>query len=106
MTTECKYANHYGWTDITPYKIVKHVSDKTLEIRRMKAERCGDWTPEFVQGGFSAICVNQTDQRWFITSDSEEPVLRIRRHKDGRWYHRQSLFRLAVEPIYFYDYNF
>ena len=33
------YANHYMYTDVEPYEVVRVVSEKTIEIRAMKAER-------------------------------------------------------------------
>ena len=36
------YANQYGYSDIEPYEIVRVVSDKTIEIRNMNAERNSD----------------------------------------------------------------
>ena len=33
------YANHYGYSDVTPYEVVKVISDKTIEVREMDAER-------------------------------------------------------------------
>jgi hypothetical protein len=33
------YANHYGYSDITPFEVVKVISDKTIEVREMDAER-------------------------------------------------------------------
>jgi hypothetical protein len=32
MTT-LNYANHCGYSDVTPYEVVRVVSDKTIEVR-------------------------------------------------------------------------
>jgi len=32
-----KYANYYGYSDVSPYEITKVISDITLEVRPMKA---------------------------------------------------------------------
>jgi len=51
--------------------------------------------------------VNQRDQRWFISSDLEREVIRIRLRRDGRWYDaHDNRYALADEPVHFYDYNF
>lgn len=56
-----KYANHLGYSDVNPYEVVRVISDKTIEIREMNAERDDSVKMEFVVGGFSAICTNQRD---------------------------------------------
>jgi hypothetical protein len=101
-----KYANRMGYTDIDPYEVVRVVSDKTLEIRGMKSERPESFKPEFVIGGFSAVCINQLDQEWVITPDAEAPVLRIRKGKSGWKDAFGGKYRLGDEPVRFYDYNF
>jgi hypothetical protein len=100
------HANMHGYTDIQPYEIVKKISDKTIEIRRMKAERDPAWNPEFIQGGFAGHCVNNHEQRWFITSDNESPIIRARLRKDGYYHSKVGRHVLSDKPRYFYDYNF
>jgi hypothetical protein len=34
-----QYANHYGYTDVNPFEVVRAISEKTVEIRAMNAER-------------------------------------------------------------------
>ena len=77
-----KYAMHIGWTDVNPYEVIRVVSEKTLEIREMKATK-GEWKPEFVPGGFCGTVVNQCEQKWVIEPDPEAPVIRIRLGKKG-----------------------
>ena len=101
-----QYANHYGYSDINPFEVVRVVSDKTIEVREMNAERDNSVKLEFHVGGFSAHCSNQHDQKWHITSDDTAPVIRIRLGKQG-WkdaYGRR--FKLADKPVHFHDYNF
>lgn len=101
-----KYANHLGYSDITPYEIVRVISDKTIEIREMKCERDESIKLEFIPGGFSAHCVNQRDQEWFISSDETAPVQRIRLGKRGWKDAHGRRFDISDKPIKFYDYNF
>lgn len=101
-----KYANHYGWTDVNPYEVVKVVSDKTIEIREMDAERDLTVAMNFVAGGFSAICTNPYDQKWTIKSNPEYSVIRIRLGKNGWKDKHGRKFKLADAPSKFYDYNF
>lgn len=101
------YANHIGYSDVNPFEIVRRVSDKTIEIRAMDSERDPDWKPKFIPGGFSAHCVNQSEQRWNIQSNPDNPVIRIRLQKSGQWKDAHGRrFDLHDSPIRFYDYNF
>lgn len=106
--TDFKYANCYGYTDVNPFEITKVVSDLTLEVRAMRAERDESVKLNHVPGGFFAHCSNQRDQKWFITSDNFARVERIRYSKaKGRWQNAYgSRFQLADIPRKFYDYNF
>lgn len=100
------YANHLGYSDVNPFEIIRRVSDKTLEVRSMRAERDPNWKPDFVPGGFCGTVVNQRDQQWFISSDSQGTVVRIRLGKQG-WKDRHGRrYELSDEPVKFYDYNF
>lgn len=101
------YANHIGYSDVNPHEVVRRVSGKTVEIRAMKAERDPSYKPEMVVGGFSAVCLNQNEQKWVITSQPEARVFRIRLHADGNWRcPNGNRYVLAVKPIKFYDFNF
>lgn len=106
-TATLKYANRYGYSDVTPFEVVRVISDKTIEVRKMNAERDESVTLEWAVGGFAGHCINQRDQKWFITSDNRNPVIRIRKNKDGIWKSAHgSKFSLSDEPVKFYDYNF
>lgn len=101
------FANHVGYSDVNPHEIVRWVSDKTVEIRAMKAERDPSYKPEMVVGGFSAVCLNQSEQKWVITGNPKARVFRIRLHADGAWRcPNGNRYQLGVKPIKFYDYNF
>jgi uncharacterized protein YigE (DUF2233 family) len=101
-----KFANHHGYSDVTPFEVVKVVSDKTIEIREMTATRDESVKLEFHAGGFTANCSNQRDQKWFIESNETNKTIRIRlgangwKCKDGR------KFVLSDKPVRFYDFNF
>jgi len=101
-----KYANHLGYSDIDPYEVIRVVSDKTIEIREMKAVRDDSVKLEFHVGGFSAHCSNQSEQKWIITSDETAPIKRIRLGKRGWKDAHGRRFALGDEPVKFYDYNF
>lgn len=101
-----KYANHLGYSDVTPYEVIRIVSDKTIEIREMDAKRDESVKLEWIVGGFAGHCVNQRDQEWFISSDESAPVIRIRLGKRGWKDKFGRRYELGDEPVKFYDYNF
>lgn len=104
---DMQYANQIGYSDVSPFEVVRAVSDKTLEVRAMTAERDPEWQPNFIPGGFSAHCANNYDQRWIITSDETNPVIRIRLSKNNGWQDAgHNRYKLAEAPRKFYDYNF
>jgi hypothetical protein len=102
------FANCHGYSDVTPYEVVRAVSAKTMDIRRMNSVRDETFKLEFHVGGFSANCSNQNDQRWFITPDTESSVIRIRYSKaNDRWQDAGgSRYLLSEKPVKFYDYNY
>ena len=105
-STAAQFFAKIGFSDINPFEVVRVVSDKTIEIREMQAVR-GDWTPEYVVGGFTAECVNQADQVWECKSNEAEPVIRIRLNKAGKWQDaRGNTYKASSQPVKFYDYNF
>ena len=100
------YANHIGYSDINPFEVVRVVSDKTLEVREMDAVRDESVKLEFHVGGFSAHCSNQRNQKWFINSNKQNRVVRIRLGKNGWKDAHGQRYVLNDEPVKFYDYNF
>jgi len=73
----------------------------------MTAEEDRSVKMEFHVGGFSANCSNQQDQKWFINSNPEGEVKRIRLNSKGQWKDKYgNRYSLNDKPIKFYDYNF
>ena len=101
-----EYANHYGYSDVNPYEVVKRISNQTIEIREMDAELDPSWTPVWHAGGFAGNCSNQHEQKWNIKSNPENPVVRIRLGKQGWKDKHGRKFDLRDQPTKFYDYNF
>ena len=115
------YANLHGYTDIYPHEVVKVISDKTIEIRALDAKLDESWKPEIEKGGFSGHCVNNHSQRWHYTSNTKNPIFRIRASKkfctskvvagekvevQGYADAEGQKYFLATSPRRFYDYNF
>lgn len=100
-----RFANEIGYTDVYPWEVIRVISDKCLEIRLMDATLDPTWAPEFIPGGFFAHCANQHSQRWIYSSNTTNPVRRIRLTKKG-WSYKGIKYRLAEAPKKFHDYNF
>lgn len=100
------FANHIGYSDINPFEVINKVSDKTMDIRAMDAVLDPSFKPEFVPGGFSAICLNNGCQKWIITGNTENRVVRIRLGKNGWKDKFGNKYMLDTEPVKHYDYNF
>lgn len=99
------YANFIGYSDVEPYEVIRVVSDKCLEIRAMDAEKDPSVVTQFVVGGFSAVSDNA--QKWLITSNEANPVIRIRANKKKGWANKYGQrFALSDNPVKYYDYNF
>ena len=92
------------WSDVEPVTVVKRTK-KTVTVRRDKAERDPNWKPEWIPGGFSAICTNNEDQQWII---EEDPSGRTETFYwsgvNNRWQHNDCTLRPGWLKIY--DYNF
>jgi hypothetical protein len=106
MLIENRFANRIGYSDVTPYEVIKTISEKTIEVRQMACVADKSVKLDFQIGGFAANCSNQNYQKWIITSDFNAPIIRIRQNKKGWMGENGSKFQLGIEPIRFYDYNF
>lgn len=104
------YANHSGWSDIEPYEIIgRSPSGKQLTLRQMKAVRDPEWKPNIIPGGFSGICVNNSEQRWIIEPDESGFVIKARLSKYGngmRFHSKLGWHTLSTVPVKHHDYNF
>lgn len=100
-----KYANHIGYSDVTPYEVIKH-TEKTITVREMDATIDPDWKPSFVTGGFAGHCVNQNEQKWIITSNPNRIPIKAYLRKDGYYHSKYGKHSLSNTPVSFYDYNF
>lgn len=108
--TSFSHAMQVGHTDRKAFEIVRHVSDKTIEIRRLNAKLLNGVNSgepdalQFEQGGF---CGHVSGVQRYEYSKTAEGVIRIRRHGGYQWKDRHgNRFVLATEPSEFYDFNF
>lgn len=99
------HAHVCHWSDVSPVTIVKKTAT-TLTVRFDKAERDPNWKPEWVVGGFSAVCLNNDDQKWIIEEDQNGKTEVFRWHKRANRYENQIGERLYPDWQKKYDYNF
>lgn len=105
-----EYANRYGWSDIHAHEIVRKVSDKTIEVRRLKATLLNGFNSnepdalQFAPGGFCGH--TSGEQRYSFARNENAPVFRIRKGKFGWKDAAGNRFRLSDEPHEHYDFNF
>jgi hypothetical protein len=101
------HASLYGYSDVDAYEIVKVISDKTIEIRKMDTEHDISHLKQSV-GGFFGHVENQRNQKVTYASNPDAEVIRIRRKKNNpeEWCNGNLRFGLTEKPYAFYDYNF
>jgi hypothetical protein len=101
-----KYANLVLHTDVEPFEIVRVISDKTIEIRRMDSELDKSWNAEIDVCGFVGHCTNNDTQKWIIKSNKDNMVVRARLRKDGRFHSEYGKHCIEDAPRKHYDFNF
>ena len=101
------HASYYGYSDVHAYEIVKIVSDKTIEVRKMDTEHDISHLKQYA-GGFFGHVADQRNQKVTYASNPNAEVIRIRRKKNNpeEWGHAGLRFGLTQKPYAFYDYNF
>jgi len=110
VTSEVKnytHASMFGYSDVHAFEIVKVISDKTIEVRKMDAEFDISHL-KFHEGGFSGHFEGQRSQKVSYASARSAAVIRLRRSKKNPecWVSQGREFRLQTEPYAFYDFNF
>ena len=90
------------WSDSQAYTIIKR-TPCTLTLRRCKAIR--DFTPEWVTGGFSAICTNIEDQKWKYEEDENGTIIVAHWSEKFKRFRYNNMF-VSVGRHEYYDYNF
>lgn len=101
------HASFYGYSDVDAYEIVKVISDKTIEVRKMDTEHDISHLNQYA-GGFSCHVENQRNQKVTYASNPDAKVIRLRRKKNNaeQWCNGAMSFGLTEKPYAFYDYNF
>lgn len=101
------HASRYGYSDVHAYEIVKVISDKTIEVRKMDTKHDISHLKQYA-GGFGGHVEDQRNQKVTYTSNPDAEVIRIRRKKNNpeQWSNNGDRFGLTEKPYAFYDYNF
>ena len=99
------HAHVCHYSDVSPVTIIKKTAT-TLTVRFDKAEKDPTWHPEWEVGGFSAVCLNNDDQKWIIEEDPNGKTEVFRWHKSSNRYENTIGERLYPEWRKHYDYNF
>lgn len=95
------------WSDAHACTIISKTA-KTLTIQRDKAIRDPAVKPEWVLGGFSAICTNSDEQSWTYERDPDGEIIRCHwSEKNGCWQAgSDGSIRISRGRHEHYDYNF
>lgn len=93
----------HGWSDSESYTVIK--VSKTIHkitVQRDHAERLTK--PEFIPGGFGAICVNNREIEYKITPNPTDSTRDFYANKNGEYCFCKK--PLSVGRFEYYDYNF
>lgn len=95
------------WSDAHACTIIARTAN-TLTIQRDKAIRDPSFKPEWVPGGFSAVCLNSEDQKWSYERDPNGEIIRCRwSEKNGCWQSgSDGSIKISRGRHEHYDYNF
>ena len=92
------------WSDRNAYTVIKRTA-KTLTLQRDRVTRDPEWKPDYIPGGFSVICLNNSEQRWLYESDPEGKVITAHWSQKKLGFYWQGL-HVIPGRCEFYDYNF
>lgn len=95
---------HY-YSDEEACTIIKRTA-KTLTLRRCKATLANGWKPEWVPGGFSAICTNNEDQQWEYEENPDGRIFIARWSEAKQGFYAEGCLYVTPGRREHYDYNF
>jgi hypothetical protein len=94
-----KFINRYLWTDVIPVGKIVAIKSKTIVlVRRVKPSE-NKTKMEYLVGGFSAHCPNNTQQSYDFHETDEIFEMRLSKSM-------MRSFKLDDAPRNYYDYNF
>lgn len=92
------------YTDREAYTVVNRTA-RQLILRRCKVKRAESFKPEWIPGGFGAICTNNHDQEWEYEEDENGSIVRARWSEKKCGFYVQGCMRCSIGRHEFYDYN-
>lgn len=96
-------ATTLGWSDRYSHTVIAISENKSkITLQRDKAVRLTQ--PEFIPGGFSAICTNNSDIKYDITPDPKGSLTYVYAKKNGEYFDGGK--PVIVGRSEYYDYNF
>lgn len=102
---EGRYFAETGWSDTHPWIVISSSpSGKTLTVAPVEVEKDPEWKPNFMAGGFSAHCDNQSEQTWLYKGVCPMRRRTIRLGKRG--WANGTFHETEKGPVRYYDYNF
>lgn len=96
--TVCLYSDREAYTVIRKTKTM-------IVLQRDKAIKDPNFKPEWVPGGFSAVCLNQEDQAYTYEADPDGRQIKAYWSENDGCYKHQGC-RVINGRHEFYDYNF
>jgi hypothetical protein len=94
-----KYINEYLYTDVNPIGKIVGIKSKTiLYVQPIEATE-NKTKMEFIPGGFSLHCTNNSEQKWEFKEVGEVVEMRMT-------VGRHDFRRISDSPRKYYDYNF
>jgi hypothetical protein len=82
------------------------VTKASITVQRDKATLDPSFKPQWIPGGFSAICTNQHEQKWDYELDPKGTVYTFRWSKKFNSYGTPGNLRASKGRREYYDYNF
>lgn len=97
----------YLWSDAWACTVIAKTA-KTITIQRDMAIRDPNFKPEWIPGGFSAICTNSNDQEWTYERNPKGEIFKCRwSEKYGRYQTgSDGSIKIGRGRHEYYDYNF
>lgn len=97
----------YLWSDAQACTVIAKTA-KTITIQRDKAILDPNFKPEWVPGGFSAICTNSAEQEWTYERNPNGEIIKCRwSEKYGGWQTgSDGSIKIGRGRHEHYDYNF
>lgn len=96
-----KYLNQYLWSDINPIGKIVGIKGKTKVLVQPIVASENKVKMEYVAGGFSAHCVNQSEQEYDYFEQGEVYEMTLSKTKMKR-----SYLGISNKPYKYYDFNF